>query len=191
MTFRGPIWVPKVSFWGFWGWFWSIKVLPEFWFGHPKCHFWYPQNDQKGSKRHLRNPNRTSKSHFWPFCVFWIFLLNFLWVFFEHGPNFSNAKPLIEINFFWANFFFLAFLCTDPVGSGVFFWSDHFWIWGPALIRTPPEKHQSACKGRCQKPQSRSILIIGKPSEFFLGKTRDFVPTGLTQFCRRVRKFMD
>ena len=48
MTFQGPIWVPKVSFWGFWGWFWSIKVLSEFWFGHPKCHFWHPQNDKKG-----------------------------------------------------------------------------------------------------------------------------------------------
>ena len=44
ITFRGPIWVPRWSNWGFWGWFGSLKVVSEFWFGHPKCHFLYPQN---------------------------------------------------------------------------------------------------------------------------------------------------
>ena len=45
IIFWGPIWVPKVSFWGFWGLVWSIKVVPEFWFRQPKCHFWHHQND--------------------------------------------------------------------------------------------------------------------------------------------------
>ena len=30
ITFRGPIWVPRWSNWGFWGWFGSLKVVPEF-----------------------------------------------------------------------------------------------------------------------------------------------------------------
>ena len=72
ITFWGPIWVPKVSFWGFWEWFWSIKVFSEFWFGHPKCHFWYPKNDQKGSfwsfwgyqKWHFGCPNQNSETTF-------------------------------------------------------------------------------------------------------------------------------
>ena len=37
-------------FWVFWGLVRSIKVVSEFWFGHPKCHFWYPQNSQKHPK---------------------------------------------------------------------------------------------------------------------------------------------
>ena len=53
ITFRGPIWVPRWSNWGFWGWFGSLKVVSEFWFGHPKCHFLYPQNGKNGP--------------FWPF----------------------------------------------------------------------------------------------------------------------------
>ena len=53
ITFRGPKKVPKVSNWGFWGWFGSLKVVSEFWFGHPKCHFLYPQNGKNGP--------------FWPF----------------------------------------------------------------------------------------------------------------------------
>ena len=31
----------------------------------------------KPPKRHLRNPNRPSKSDFWPFCIFWTFKRNF------------------------------------------------------------------------------------------------------------------
>ena len=48
ITFRVPKMVPKVSNRGFWGWFGSLKVVSEFWFGHPKCHFLYPQNDKNG-----------------------------------------------------------------------------------------------------------------------------------------------
>ena len=44
IMFRGPNWVPKVSKWGFWGGIRSIKVVSEFWFGHPKCHFWHTPN---------------------------------------------------------------------------------------------------------------------------------------------------
>ena len=36
-----------------------------------------PNKPPKPPKSHLRNPNRTSKSHFWPFCVFLIFLPHF------------------------------------------------------------------------------------------------------------------
>ena len=39
------------SVFGSWGGFLGVlgaslywKVVSEFWFGHPKCHFWYPQN---------------------------------------------------------------------------------------------------------------------------------------------------
>ena len=40
ITFRGSKMVPKVSKWGYLYW----KVVLEFWFGHPKCHFRDPQN---------------------------------------------------------------------------------------------------------------------------------------------------
>ena len=30
ITFRGPILVPEVAKWGFWGWFGSLKVVSEF-----------------------------------------------------------------------------------------------------------------------------------------------------------------
>ena len=56
-------------------------------------HFSIQTSPQNSPKRHLMNPNRTSKSHFWPFCVFFfIFLPHFLWAFFEHGPYFSNGQ---------------------------------------------------------------------------------------------------
>ena len=55
-------------------------------------HFYRPKPPPKPPKRHLRNPNRTSKSDFLPFCVFLIFLPHFLWAFFEHGPYFSNGQ---------------------------------------------------------------------------------------------------
>ena len=32
------------------GGYWYWKVVLEFWFGHLKCHFWYPQNSQKHPK---------------------------------------------------------------------------------------------------------------------------------------------
>ena len=109
ITFLGSKMVPKVSKWGFSGGDLYWKVVLEFWFGHPKCHFRYPQNSQKHPKwpilgvlggtengtwvaqikilrplfntntppkppkRYLRNPNRTSKSDFWPFYWFWSF----------------------------------------------------------------------------------------------------------------------
>ena len=41
-------WVPKVIFPRFRGVIRSIKVVSVFHFGHWKCHFWYPQNSQKG-----------------------------------------------------------------------------------------------------------------------------------------------
>ena len=47
-----------------------MKVVLEFWFGHPKCHFWYPQNDQKGSFWGYQKwhgawcPNQNSESTF-------------------------------------------------------------------------------------------------------------------------------
>ena len=112
------------------------------------------------------------------------------WRFWAKRRNFSSATPLIKINFFWAKFFFPGFLMYRPSWIRSIFLIWPFLDLGPCPNTHPSrEKHQSACKGRCQKPQSRSILIIGKPSEFFLGKTRDFVPTDLT--CRRERKFMD
>ena len=39
-SFWGPILVPEVALGASLYW----KVVSEFWFGHPKCHFWYPQN---------------------------------------------------------------------------------------------------------------------------------------------------
>ena len=42
--FWGPILVPEVTFWGVLGASFYWKVVLEFWFGGPKCHFWYPQN---------------------------------------------------------------------------------------------------------------------------------------------------
>ena len=51
---------------------------------------------------------------------------------------FSSAIPLIKINFFWVKLFSLAFLCTDPVGSKVFCWSNQFLLWSPALLHTIP-----------------------------------------------------
>ena len=69
MTFRGPIWVPKVSFLGVLGASLYWKVVSEFWFGHPKRHFWYPQNDQNGVILAilgvLEMALRVSKSKFW------------------------------------------------------------------------------------------------------------------------------
>ena len=43
------------------------KVVLDFWFGHPKCHFWYPQNS------HFGNHFGPRKSDFWPFYWFWSF----------------------------------------------------------------------------------------------------------------------
>ena len=43
IAFPGSKMAPKVSKWGFYL-YW--KVVLEFWFGHPKCHFGTPQNAQ-------------------------------------------------------------------------------------------------------------------------------------------------
>ena len=48
------------------------KVVLGFWFGHPKCHFWYPQNDQNDpfwsfwgyQKWHFGCPNQNSETTF-------------------------------------------------------------------------------------------------------------------------------
>ena len=44
LSLKGPYFKDLGPPWGYRKW----KVVLEFWFGHPKCHFWYPQNDQKG-----------------------------------------------------------------------------------------------------------------------------------------------
>ena len=75
-----------------------------------------PNQPPKPPKRHLRNPNRTSKSHFWPFCVFLIFLPHFP---LSTGHFFQMQTPSSKSTFFGSNFFFLAFLCIDPVGFNV------------------------------------------------------------------------
>ena len=64
---------------GSWGGFLGVlgaslywKVVSEFWFGHPKCHFWYTQNGQNGPflpfweyhKWHFGCPNQNSKTTF-------------------------------------------------------------------------------------------------------------------------------
>ena len=43
-TFEWQKCVPNVIFPRFRGGIWSIKVVSDFRFGDPKCHFWYPQN---------------------------------------------------------------------------------------------------------------------------------------------------
>ena len=57
------------------------------------------------------------------FGIFGKFLAGFFLIFFHHFPIstgiFSNAIPLIKINFFGVNLFSLAFLCIDPVESEV------------------------------------------------------------------------
>ena len=44
-------------------------MVSEFWFGHPKRHFWYPQNDQNGVNLAilgvLEMALRVSESKFW------------------------------------------------------------------------------------------------------------------------------
>ena len=52
------------------------------------------------------------------------------------GHFFQMQTPSSKSFFFGSNFFFLAFLCIDPVGFNVICWSDHFWLWGPALLYT-------------------------------------------------------
>ena len=42
MTFRGPIWVPKVSFWGFWGLVCIEKWSPNFDLADRSTIFWFP-----------------------------------------------------------------------------------------------------------------------------------------------------
>ena len=64
---------------GSWGGFLGVlgaslywKVVSEFWFGHPKCHFWYPPNPQNGvilailgvPKMALRVPESKFRDHF-------------------------------------------------------------------------------------------------------------------------------
>ena len=64
---------------GSWGGFLGVlgaslywKVVLEFWFGHPKCQFWYPQNGQNTpfypfwgyQKWHFGCPNQSSKTTF-------------------------------------------------------------------------------------------------------------------------------
>ena len=58
---------------GFGGGIRPIKVISEFWFGHPKCHFWYPQNGSNGvilgvPKMALRVP----ESKFWDHFIYLI-----------------------------------------------------------------------------------------------------------------------
>ena len=55
ITFRGPIRIPEVSFFGVLGASLYWKVVLEFWFGHPKCHFWYSQNGQNSDFGGIKN----------------------------------------------------------------------------------------------------------------------------------------
>ena len=72
MTFRGPIWVPKVAFWGFWGLVciekWSQKFVSgtrSAIFGTPEMAkmtlFWPFQGYQKW---HVGCPKQTSETTF-------------------------------------------------------------------------------------------------------------------------------
>ena len=74
LRFRGPILVPEVGFWGFWGQFVlksGLRILilkMAFW--RPESKFWdhfsiqiSPQNPPKS---HLRNQNWPSKTQKWP-----------------------------------------------------------------------------------------------------------------------------
>ena len=55
----------------------AILGVPKMALRVPKSKFWdhfyRPNTPPKPPKRHLRKPNRTSKSDFWPFYVFWNF----------------------------------------------------------------------------------------------------------------------
>ena len=70
ITFRGSIWVPKVSFWGFWGWFCLLKCSQNFdsgtrsaIFGTPKMghfghfgHFGGTKNGTSGARIKILRP---------------------------------------------------------------------------------------------------------------------------------------
>ena len=55
MTFRGPIWVPKVSFWGFWGLVCIEKWSQNFDSGTRSAIFGTPKN--QNSESTFINPN--------------------------------------------------------------------------------------------------------------------------------------
>ena len=93
------------------------KVVLEFWFGHPKCHFWYPQNGKnrpfgpfwgyqkwhfgcpnQNSETTFRDPNHPQNPHldtlgtfFGPRKVFFFAILSILHIFgsFIEGKNFK------------------------------------------------------------------------------------------------------
>ena len=72
MTFRGPIWVPKVSLWGFWGlvciekWSWNFDLgTRSAIFGTPKMAKTTPFWPFWGYKKwHFECPNQNSKTTF-------------------------------------------------------------------------------------------------------------------------------
>ena len=114
MTFRGPIWVPKVSFWGFWGLVcikkWSqnfdsdtrsaISSTPKmakttpFWsfWGYQKWRFGCPNQNSETSFQHKLAPKTPQKdilvTQIGPRKVIFghfAFFLYFFLIFFEHS----------------------------------------------------------------------------------------------------------
>ena len=86
-----------------------------------------PQNPQKATSGTQIGPQKVIFGHF-------AFLGYFGAIFQATRAIFSNAIPLIKINFFWVKLFPPAFLCIDPVGSEVFCRLEHFSFWGSALV---------------------------------------------------------
>ena len=88
----------------------------------------------------------------WPKIDFLIFL--------PHFPlstgHFFKCKPPHKNPFFLGQTFFL---CIDPVAFNVICWSDHFWLWGPALI------YMVLCKkstGVCARVKPTYIGMCGE-----------------------------
>ena len=109
---------------GSWGGFLGVlgaslywKVVSEFWFGHPKCHFWYPQNGKNGvfwpfwgyQKLHLGCPNQNSKT-------------TFQYKLAPKTPKKPPQEPKSDVESdLWSFFQFCIFLRRFPISTGRLF----------------------------------------------------------------------
>ena len=163
ITFRGPILVPKVSFWGFWGLVciekWSqnfdsdtrsaisstpkmAKMTPfwSFW-GYQKWRFGCPnQNSETTFQYKLapKTPKKTPQEPKSDLKKSFLAILRFLNIFtsfsLEHGPFFSTLNPTTLNSFLDFQTFSRSFICINTVKKISSVTFLAFWRLGPRPI---------------------------------------------------------
>ena len=66
----------------------------------------------------------------------------------------SPIQLIVNTIFLGSNFSPLAFLCIDPVGSGVISRLGNFWVWGLALYSFEPQQKHMKCLYACRSSHS-------------------------------------